>query len=71
MSTQTVYLSHQKKKRVVLLSHDEAKNDPSALQAMVDEIASFKRFDCFKEVTADMVSANASIISTRWVISKI
>jgi hypothetical protein len=31
MSTQTVYLSHQKKKRVVLLSYDEAKNDPSAL----------------------------------------
>jgi hypothetical protein len=24
MPTQTVYLSHQKKKRVVLLSHDEA-----------------------------------------------
>jgi hypothetical protein len=41
MSTQTVYLSHQKKKRVVLLSYDEAKNDPSALQAMEDEIASF------------------------------
>jgi hypothetical protein len=39
MSTQTVYLSHQKKKRVVLLSYDEAKNDPSALQAMEDEIA--------------------------------
>jgi hypothetical protein len=34
MSSQTVYLSHQKKKRVVLLSYDEAKNDPSALQAM-------------------------------------
>jgi hypothetical protein len=31
MPTQTVYLSHQKKKRVVLLSYDEAKNDPSAL----------------------------------------
>jgi hypothetical protein len=44
MSTQTVYLSHQKKKRVVLLSYDEAKNYPSALQAMEDEIASFKRF---------------------------
>jgi hypothetical protein len=48
MSTQTVYLSHQKKKRVVLLSYDEAKNDPSALQAMEDEIASFKRFDCYE-----------------------
>jgi hypothetical protein len=48
MSTQTVYLSHQKKKRVVLLSRNEAKNDPSALQAMEDEIASFKRFDCYK-----------------------
>jgi hypothetical protein len=47
MSTQTVYLSHQKKKRVVLLSYDEVKNDPSALQAMEDEIASFKRFDCY------------------------
>jgi hypothetical protein len=50
MSTQTVYLSHQKKKRVVLLSNDEAKNDHSALQAMEDEIASFKRFDCYGEV---------------------
>jgi hypothetical protein len=69
MSTQTVYLSHQKKKRVVLLSYDETKNDPSALQAMKDEIASFKRFDCYEEVSADMVSANANIISTRWVIS--
>jgi hypothetical protein len=28
MFTQTVYLSHQKKKSVVLLSYDEAKNDP-------------------------------------------
>jgi peroxiredoxin len=45
MSTQTVYLSHQKKKRVVLLSYDEAKNDPCSLQAMEDEITSFKRFD--------------------------
>jgi hypothetical protein len=36
MSTQIVYLSHQKKKRVILLSYDEAKNDPSALQAMED-----------------------------------
>jgi Reverse transcriptase (RNA-dependent DNA polymerase) len=70
MSTQTVYLSHQKKKRVVLLSSDEAKNDPSALQAMADEIVSFKRFVCYEEVSADMVSANANIISTRWVISK-
>jgi hypothetical protein len=50
MSTQTVYLCHQKKKRVVLLSYDEAKNDPSALQAMEDEIATFKRFDCYEEV---------------------
>jgi hypothetical protein len=32
MSTQTVYLSHPKKKRVVLLSYYEAKNDPSSLQ---------------------------------------
>jgi Reverse transcriptase (RNA-dependent DNA polymerase) len=70
MSTQTVYMSHQKKKRVVLLSYDEAKNDPSALQAMKDEISSFKRFDCYEEVSADMVSANANIISTRWVIAK-
>jgi hypothetical protein len=70
MSTQAVYLSHKKKKRVVLLSYDEAKNDPSALQAMADEIASFKRFDCYEEVSADMVSANANIISTCWVISK-
>jgi Reverse transcriptase (RNA-dependent DNA polymerase) len=70
MSTQTVYLSHQKKKKVVLLSYDGAKNDPSALQAMEYEIASFKRFDCHEEVSADMVSANANIISTRWVISK-
>jgi hypothetical protein len=37
---------------------------------MEDEIASFKRFDCYKEVSSDMVSANANIISTRWVISK-
>jgi hypothetical protein len=65
MSTQTVYLSHQKKKRVVLFSYDEAKNDPSSLQATDDEIASFKRFDCYGEVSSDMVSANASIFSTR------
>jgi hypothetical protein len=70
ISTQTVYLSHQEKKRVVLLSYDEAKNDPSALQAMEDEIASFKRFDCYEEVSSDMVSVNANIISSRWVISK-
>jgi hypothetical protein len=70
MSTQTVYLSHQKKKRVVLLSHDEAKHDPSSSQAMEDEIASFKRFDRYEEVSSDMVSVNANIISTRWVISK-
>jgi hypothetical protein len=70
MSTQAVYLSHQEKKRVILLSYDEAKNDPSALQAMEDEIGSFKRFDCQEEVSFDMVSANANIISTRWVISK-
>jgi hypothetical protein len=65
-----VYLAHQKKKIVVLLSYDEAKNDPSALQEMEDEIASFKSFDCYEEVSADMVSANANIISTRWVFSK-
>jgi Reverse transcriptase (RNA-dependent DNA polymerase) len=70
MSTQTVYLSHQKKKRVVLLSYDEAKNDSSSLQAMEDEIASCMRFDCYEEVSSDTVSANANIISTRWVISK-
>jgi hypothetical protein len=70
MSTQTVYLSHQKKKRVVLLSYNEAKNDPSALQAMEDEIASFKRFDCYEEVSSDMFSAYANVISTRWFISK-
>jgi hypothetical protein len=70
MSTQTVYPSHKKKKRVVLLSYDEAKNDPGALQAMEDEIASFKRFDCYEEVSSDMVSVNANIIFTRWVISK-
>jgi hypothetical protein len=70
MSTQTVYLSHQKKKRVVLLSYDESKNDPSSLQAMENEIASFKRFDCYKEVSSDMVYVKANIISTRWVISK-
>jgi hypothetical protein len=51
ISTQTVYLSHQKKNRVVLLSYDDAKNDPSALQAIKDEIASFKRFDCYEEVS--------------------
>jgi hypothetical protein len=65
MSTQTVYLSHKKNERVVLLSYDEAKNDHSSLQAMEDEIASFKRFDCYEEVSSDMVSANANIISTR------
>jgi Reverse transcriptase (RNA-dependent DNA polymerase) len=42
------FLSNQKKKIVVLLSYDEGKNDPSSLQAMEDEIASFKRFDCYK-----------------------
>jgi hypothetical protein len=70
MSTQTAHLSHQKKKIVVLLSHENAKNDPSSLQAMEDESASFKRFDCCEEVSFDMVSANANICSTRWVISK-
>jgi Reverse transcriptase (RNA-dependent DNA polymerase) len=71
MSTQTVYLSHQKKKIVVLLSYDEAKNDPSSsLQVVEDGIASFKRFDCYDKVSSDMVCANANIISTRWVISK-
>jgi hypothetical protein len=70
MSTQTVYLSHQKKKRVVLLSYDEAINDLSALQAIEDEIASFKRYDCYEEVSSDMVSANAKFFSTRLVISK-
>jgi hypothetical protein len=70
MSTQTVYLCYQMKKRVVLLSYDEATNDPSSLQAMEDEIASFKRLDCYEEVSSDMVSANANIISTRWVISE-
>jgi Reverse transcriptase (RNA-dependent DNA polymerase) len=53
-----------------LLRYDEAKNDPSSLQAMEDEFASFKRFDCYAPVSSDMVSANANIISTRWVISK-
>jgi Reverse transcriptase (RNA-dependent DNA polymerase) len=52
------------------LSYDGAKNDPSALQEMEDEIASFKRFDCYEEVLSDMASVNANIISTRWVISK-
>jgi hypothetical protein len=70
MSTQTVYVSHQKKKRVLLLSYDEVKNDISTLQAMEDEIASFKRFDCCEEDSSDMVSGNANIIPTRWVISK-
>jgi hypothetical protein len=65
MSTQTVYLSHQKKKIVVLLSYDEDKNDPSSLQAMKDEIASIKRFDFYEEVSSDMVSANTNINSTR------
>jgi hypothetical protein len=37
---------------------------------MEDEIASLKRFDCYEEVSSDMVSANANIISTRRVISK-
>jgi hypothetical protein len=55
---------------VALLSYDEAKNDPSYLQAMEDEIASFKRFDCYKDLSSDMVSANANNISTPWVISK-
>jgi hypothetical protein len=40
------------------------------LQAMEDKIASFKRFDCYEEVSSDMVSANANIISSRCVISK-
>jgi Reverse transcriptase (RNA-dependent DNA polymerase) len=52
------------------LSYDEAKNDPSSFQAMKDEIVSFKRFDCYEEVSADMVFAIANTISTRWVISK-
>jgi hypothetical protein len=70
MSIQTVYQSHQKKNRVALLSYDDTKNDPISLRAMEDEIASFKRLDFYEEVSSDMVSANANIISTRWVISK-
>jgi hypothetical protein len=54
MSTETVYLSHQKKIRVVLLSYHEAKNVISSLQAMEDEIASFKRFDCYEKVLSDI-----------------
>jgi hypothetical protein len=65
MSTHTVNPSHQKKKRVVLLNFDETKNDPSSVQAMEDEISSFKRFDCYEEVSSDMVPANANSISTR------
>jgi hypothetical protein len=45
-------------------------NNPSSLQAMDDEIVSFKLFDCYEEASADMVSANANNISSRWVISK-
>jgi hypothetical protein len=52
------------------MSYDEAKNDPSSLQAMEDEITSFKRFECYEEVSSDMVSTNTNIISSRWVISK-
>jgi hypothetical protein len=37
---------------------------------MEDEIASLKQFDCYEEVSSDMVSADANIIFTRWVISK-
>jgi Reverse transcriptase (RNA-dependent DNA polymerase) len=37
---------------------------------MEDEIASFKRFEFYEEVSSDMVSAKANILSTRWVISK-
>jgi hypothetical protein len=70
MSTEIVYVSHQENKRAVLLSYDEAKNNPISLLAMEDAIASFKRFDCYEEVSADMVSTNANIISARWVITK-
>jgi Reverse transcriptase (RNA-dependent DNA polymerase) len=68
MLTQTVYMSHQKKKIVVLLSYGQ--DDPSSLQAMEDEIALFKRFDCYEEVSSDIVSSYANMTSTRWVISK-
>jgi Reverse transcriptase (RNA-dependent DNA polymerase) len=37
---------------------------------MEDEIASFKRFDCYEEVSSEMVSVDANSIATRWVISK-
>jgi hypothetical protein len=57
MYTQRVYLSHQKKKRVVLLGYDESNNDPSALQATENEIASFKRFDCYEEVSSVLCAA--------------
>jgi Reverse transcriptase (RNA-dependent DNA polymerase) len=46
------------------------KNDASSLQAMEDGIASLKSSDCYEQESADMVSANADIFSTRWVISK-
>jgi Reverse transcriptase (RNA-dependent DNA polymerase) len=52
------------------LSYDEAKNDPSSLQELEDKIVSFKRFNCYKEVSFDMVSANAYKFSTCWVIYK-
>jgi hypothetical protein len=65
ISSQEMYLSHQKKKRVVLLTYDESKNDPSPFRAMKNGIVSFKRFDCYEEVLSDMVPANANIISTR------
>jgi hypothetical protein len=69
ISTHTVYLSHQNTKIVVLLSFNETKNDPSSLQATEDEITSFKCFDCYEEVSSDMVSADANGISTRWIIT--
>jgi hypothetical protein len=61
--------SEEEKSRPVELC-DEAKNDPSSLQAMEDEIVSFKRFNCYKEVSSDMFCACANITSTRWIISK-
>jgi hypothetical protein len=64
ISTQTVYLSHQKKKRVVLLSYDEANNDPSSLQAMEDDISSLKRSDCYEEMSHPTCSLLTRISSS-------
>jgi hypothetical protein len=54
-------------------SEDDSTSESSSfllLNRFLLHESSRRGFDCYEGVSSDMVSANASIISTRWVISK-